>query len=1436
MAYFPRAKTIRFNEVRSDGPGVGYYSVPRPSLAARGPATFFRARRWKNGLLQDSFAGNVCCRHCGGNVSMAQTSATFANHPLTTSTPAQHSKFPRCELKNMSSISHIAPFSEPLISEPASPSKRNNCQDCFVYEKQLETEVMARRTLEDRLMQAMHMSSNSSQHFTANISASLQKIQEQNEILNEAAAQLASITNVTSEAEINKDTFNFSIASSVNESSFIPREKMEFESGDMNNSANRRLTYNVNMSMGPFDQQGSVAKSIGNLDSFFDECSNDSKEANDEVAHVAKSSNEESSSKSNGEVILDNESVESAICDNCCNLRSELEKIKSQLVSIQSSSVPTDTYLRLERELKQTKEFFDSLEKELGSANDNEVEPAIDDSCREEMKSSIMLLKDHFQSTVSHLSNVNQEAEVAKQTNSELKAEIDELKNSVSEHLKTNEDLKGQIKDLMDSCYQHVKDNEELQANLTEALTKSSELNESKIEALAEMSSLRDELESLVAKYADLKKEKTAIGEKLNSAQEKIKEVELYFKTAESKNEELEFVLESYKNDLNWKDTEIEALKDRISNLDCEMQRRKAENLEEVSKLQERMTAEKADFEVKLTENTESFDKLKTKFDELNKNLQNYKEAIQALMTELQRFNIPEVTVDSIAEAGKIFNDMKTKLENSENELKLTKGKMEKQESTYQSVIKEFKEQLNVLTSKCSAQVCEIKALKTENEYIVQEKLGLKTELELRDKDLFIKMSENERLNEEKQFSEKSIEDLKIREGQLLSDVNNFDKKFQELTFELDSSRHEFSKVTLELKDALALVSEVRFEKQELLEKNAQLRNELESLNEAHESVKCDLTEKQKDLNLADNEVNQLKSKLSEVFKEFEMEKTINNSLAQKTDEAHLEIEKLNNKINNLEKTSKEIQEREKDSEQLFQNLQESLKESKEELFLKENEVKELRMLIEEQKDQIDRRVSMNGKVLAEGEIWKSRMIDAEEKLKSSLEPVQKENRLLFEKIHELQLMLRDYEEMYDHKDYKSSYEKLLSEANLLSSELEAKNEKLEKQREQIVTSEGKLMSRDIQLNAALSENQQKSLQLSAAEKKISLMEENSKKKFKPIIDGLENEIYSMRTEKSNLEDEISKLKTEVTQLKIESSENMNKLLASEQERNDALVNLEIKKKSNEDILKKIFELIRGITKLELKVNQKSVEDNLRNFELGDVLSELDVSRDCLGQFEQYLSEQAMLIQDKDQEILNLTAKLNEAKEKLNQFFDRADIENFEPSSDFSKWQEMYDGVCAEKRDLEKKYEELSLSVGPFKDLLNQYDNEKRLLLQRSQITDQQYSALVDRYADLIGHQNKNQKIKHLNKLKSDNIRLKHDNDSLRLEMKKLNEELLKFVQHSSMKTPKVHREVSVENRLHAKSNLYDLKNVKKEFGALQLPNATNESLVLKQNTESNCQ
>ena len=41
MAYFPPGKTIRFNEVRSDGPGVGYYSVPRPSLAARGPALWW---------------------------------------------------------------------------------------------------------------------------------------------------------------------------------------------------------------------------------------------------------------------------------------------------------------------------------------------------------------------------------------------------------------------------------------------------------------------------------------------------------------------------------------------------------------------------------------------------------------------------------------------------------------------------------------------------------------------------------------------------------------------------------------------------------------------------------------------------------------------------------------------------------------------------------------------------------------------------------------------------------------------------------------------------------------------------------------------------------------------------------------------------------------------------------------------------------------------------------------------------------------------------------------------------------------------------------------------------------------------------------------------------------------------------------------------------
>ncbi|XP_075253972.1 uncharacterized protein LOC142345660 [Convolutriloba macropyga] len=1650
MAYFPRAKTIRFNDVRSEGPGVGYYSVPRQHFGLRGPATFLRAKRWKEGAFPDNVSTSICCRHCGVVSSVTSTTTTFSNPILATSTPAQRSKYPQgTDLNNMSKISHIAPLPDNIMSEPTSPSKRNSCNSCVIYEQQLNQEVTARRILEDRLMLAMHSTGSGSQLLSGEINSSLLKIQEQNEVLNEAASQLASLANKENVVP-DGGKINFSIASSVSQASFLSRNDKQFEPVNLN-ASNRRLTYNVNMSNLMGLDQPSSAKSIGNLDSFTDiSSSSDSLDAEEifgenqevqkgQVENLQCVSTTKPTEKVNDNHIASGSVEESEtadeVCENCSTLETELQSIKSQLQSIQRSTVPTDTYLRLEKELKHTKEFFDSLEKELDigglSEIDVESEPS-NEEFRAEMKSSMSILKEHFQSTVSQLSSVNKEAETAKSSNSELKGEIEKLQNSLSEHVRTSEGLKSEISELMEKCCKHVAENEELQATLNAALTESSDLNESKIEALSEMSTLKDELELLVQKHSELQYAKKDIEAQMQTLADENTQLEKDLSESQNKQEELEFVLESYKNDINWKDSEIEAmkgrieelksesskqkdknfteisemqtkfdeeravfrstlrendaniaslkdeislrdseieeakerisemnsklskqkdenftemsamqkefteertvfqstlrenvehitllkgeislkdlqieeakeriielksefsqgkdeylnelselqktlddkrtefqsklnenierlellktdinlkdseieaLKGRIAELTSEMKQQKGDYLEKQSELEKTLNDERTSFQLKISENGENFELLKKKFDDLNQNLVNYKSAIRMLLTQIESFDVPDVTFDSIGEVTKVFDSMKSKVENSETELKSTLAKFEEREATYETKIRDLKEQVNVLTSVNSAKNCEIEALKNENTRFITEKVGLQSELDGKDKDLYIKMSEIERLSEEVANNETTIVELKTRECELATEVNSFDKKFQELTLQLESGQRESAKINLELSDATALITEIRYEKQDLLEENGKLRRDTELLQESLESVKFELSEKEKDFKFAENEITQLKDHISNTAREFEIEKSINNSLAQKTDEAHLEIEKLNSKIETLENICKETQEREKDSEHLFQTLQNNLTQCKEELFVTESEVKELRLLLAEAREQIERRESMNGKAEAEVEFWKSRMNDAEEKLKSSLDPLQKENRLLFEKVHELQIMLREQEEITNYNDYKSAYEKLLKESTALSEELEIKNENHEKQLEQIVSLEGKLLSKEFQLNAALSENQRKAFQLSDFEKKIIEVEHDTKQNFKSIIEDLESKVYTIRSEKDGFADELSLLKKELAMHKNNADQNLSKLIEVEKERNDAISNLEVKKKSNDEILKKIFELIRGITKLELRVNQKSVEDSLRNVELGDVLGELDVSRDCLGQFEQYLNEQAILLQDKEQEILNLTSQLNETNEKLQMTLNQTDIENFEPSSDFSKWQEMFDQVSLEKRNLERSYHELRLSVEPFQDLLNQYDMEKKMLLQKSQSTEQQYSDLVDRYADLMGHQNHKQKIKHLNKLKANNLSLRQENYTLREEMQKMNEEMKKIVHASGAKPSaksNVKSETGFENKSVGKTSTQrvDWKAIKKEFSAMQ-NSQSSENLVLRQNNDMNCQ
>ncbi|KAM8994292.1 hyaluronan mediated motility receptor isoform 1-T1 [Ara ararauna] len=77
-------------------------------------------------------------------------------------------------------------------------------------------------------------------------------------------------------------------------------------------------------------------------------------------------------------------------------------------------------------------------------------------------------------------------------------------------------------------------------------------------------------------------------------------------------------------------------------------------------------------------------------------------------------------------------------------------------------------------------------------------------------------------------------------------------------------------------------------------------------------------------------------------------------------------------------------------------------------------------------------------------------------------------------------------------------------------------------------------------------------------------------------------------------------------------------------------------------------------------------------------------------------------------------------------------------------------------------YEDLHNKTKPFQQQLDAFEAEKNALLYEHGAAQEELNKLSDAYAELLGHQNQKQKIKHVMKLKEENVHLKQDVSKLR--------------------------------------------------------------------------
>ncbi|XP_078087682.1 hyaluronan mediated motility receptor isoform X2 [Mustelus asterias] len=124
--------------------------------------------------------------------------------------------------------------------------------------------------------------------------------------------------------------------------------------------------------------------------------------------------------------------------------------------------------------------------------------------------------------------------------------------------------------------------------------------------------------------------------------------------------------------------------------------------------------------------------------------------------------------------------------------------------------------------------------------------------------------------------------------------------------------------------------------------------------------------------------------------------------------------------------------------------------------------------------------------------------------------------------------------------------------------------------------------------------------------------------------------------------------------------------------------------------------------------------------------------------------------------VMALQAQLEESKtcqevEKQSAAVDESLV--MELKAEIQKWQVLY--------------EELHNKVKPFQEQLDSFEREKNCLLNEHGATQEELNKLSEAYVKLLGHQNQKQKIKHVMKLKQENVELKQELTKLRAQLSK---------------------------------------------------------------------
>ena len=337
-----------------------------------------------------------------------------------------------------------------------------------------------------------------------------------------------------------------------------------------------------------------------------------------------------------------------------------------------------------------------------------------------------------------------------------------------------------------------------------------------------------------------------------------------------------------------------------------------------------------------------------------------------------------------------------------------------------------------------------------------------------------------------------------------------------------------------------------------------------------------------------------------------------------------------------------------------------------------------------------------------------------------------------------------------------------IEDANSRSEAIAQENQIL-REKESLINAENILLKSEKSTLDSTTQNTEKELielRAEISKKERELSDVNTK------LQSSENELLALCQEKKQLNKQFECLKEEL----MHSDTKYDTMETQLQHISSSAKELEFKEMKSKVLIKsleetiqqqdienkaKLDEFTRRLLETQRKLNQREDELKLKNRELLESNASREATEEkmklAVNKNNNVLKALEKEKKKMEWELSNLKAKV----ESLTQAINDNDAEN-----EMKMWK--------------MKYEELEEKVKPFMEQLNGFAAEKELMLSKTSAAEQEATKLGKKYAELLGHQNQRQKIRHVVKLKDDNFALKQENLKLKNQVSSLQKQVIK--------------------------------------------------------------